>query len=224
MPGSREVLVLHDDGFGTAVAERLGALPSVTTRATPGLPSPGEVPARGVLVLALNQPAPRFEREADRLALARDAFLIPVIASHQAIRLGPVLGPGAHATMDCHYRRTLQHHTSTGSPELHAAYDEVEHRPSAGFLPSLAASAASWTAAVIHRLAEGDPSDLQQVTYFSGTSARIGRHRLTGVHGNARSEATVPVEDRSWQALLPLARELAQDIPAPDAVAEGAAR
>ncbi|WP_340687836.1 hypothetical protein LCL61_17710 [Amycolatopsis coloradensis] len=224
MPGSREVLVLHDEGFGTAVAERLGALPSVTTSATPGLPSPDEVPARSILVLALNQPAPRFEREADRLALARDAFLIPVVASHQAVRVGPVLGPGAHATMDCHYRRTLQHHTTTGSPELQAAYDEVEHRHSVGFLPSLVASASSWATAVIHRLAEGNLSDLQQVAFFSGNSPRIGRHRLTGVHGNARSAAPVPAEDRSWRALLPLARELAQDIPAPDAVTEGAAR
>ncbi|WP_370948435.1 hypothetical protein AB5J62_12835 [Amycolatopsis sp. cg5] len=223
MPASPEVLVLHDEGFGAAVAQRLYPATTKAIRLDE-LPAAEDVPAGGVLVLALDLPAPRFERAADQLALARGTFLVPVVASHQMVRIGPVLGPGARATIDCHYRRSLQHSGATGHAELQAAYDEVETRRSQGFLPSLAAAAAASVTAVIRRIAEADRSDLQQITYLSGTSPRIGRHRLTGVHGNARSASTVSAEDRSWQALLPLARELAHDLSELDAVTEGALR
>ncbi|MFB9903675.1 hypothetical protein [Allokutzneria oryzae] len=227
MPGTRDVLVLHDDGFGTEVATRLAAaLPAVTVRAAhpTDLPAADDIPGEGVLVLALNRAAPRFEQEADLLALSRGAILVPVVAEHQVVRIGPVLGPGAHATVDCYYRRVRQHHLGTGLQELHETYDRSGPRGSHGYLPSVAAAAASWAAAVIRRLAEGDRRDLQQVTLVNGLSPRLSRSRLTGVHGNARSASPVPAADRSWHALLPLARELAQDLSEPDAITEGATR
>ncbi|WP_409180112.1 TOMM precursor leader peptide-binding protein [Amycolatopsis sp. VS8301801F10] len=225
MPGMRDVLVRHDAGFGAEVAARLAAmLPAARREPLDGPLAADDVPPGGVLVLALDQPAPRLERLADELALSRDAVLVPIAAEHQVVRIGPVLGPGAQATVDCYYRRVRQHYYGTGLTELHAAYDRAAARRTDGYLPSTAAAAAALTAALLRRLADGDRSDLQQVTVLSGLAPRLDRARLTGVHGNARSASPVPRADRSWAALLPLARDLARGLSAIDTAAEGAPR
>ena len=81
------------------------------------------MPAGGVLVVALGHTVPSVELLADELVRARSATLVPVVAEQPYLRVGPVLGPSATATIDCFYRRLGQHGRAAGRRELLEAYD-----------------------------------------------------------------------------------------------------
>lgn len=202
------VTVLHTTPFGAHVCDLLvtdlrAAEGRVTARALHREAGPCEkdVPQGGIVVLALGHQTPAVERAADDLARVAGAHLIPVVAEQSLVRIGPVLGPAATATMDCYYRRTLQH---TATPALREVLDALDAQwpvTDLGHLPSTARTAAVLTSEIVRHVTAGLQSDLQQVTMFGAHRPDIGRMRLIGVHGNARSRPVVAERDRSWQLL-----------------------
>lgn len=203
--------ILHATPFGAAVAAAVAArLPGAVAvrrlaRAAP--PRAADVPPGGVLILVLGHTVPSVERLADDLARARSAALVPVVAEQPYVRVGPVLGPAATATVDCFFRRTGQHGRTTGRRELLAAYDEQWPLDGLGHLPSLVPAAAVLAAGAVRRLLAGEVGDLQHVVTLDGLAPGVIRTRLTGVHGNARSRPPVPEADRSWRLLAGPVRE-----------------
>ncbi|WP_432146599.1 hypothetical protein [Streptomyces sp. bgisy084] len=204
-------VVVHTGDFGAAVAtevrRRLPDADAVHTGALPGL----QCPPGGLILLATNRPCVDVELTVDRWAMDQQCFLIPVALEHPFLRIGPVLGPRAHATLDCYRRRLHQHHRDREvrrmAEEQYAA--EAALQPQ-GYLPTLVTLAVSTVLELGRRLADGVDDELQQVRLLDVYTLSTRCSRLVGRHGNARSAPVYAEAERSYRALLPVVRDVAK--------------
>ncbi|WP_409180103.1 hypothetical protein F9C11_26690 [Amycolatopsis sp. VS8301801F10] len=205
-----DILVLHDDDFGAALAARLRmTLPGrVAAARLDDWPDPDALDqliagARHV-VFAWSRPVPRLETAVDRAVLRHRATLLPVVAEAMSVRVGPRLTPDTPATVDCYYRRRAQRagaHARLGT--VHEYFDDHPAGEPAGHLAATVAIAA---AAAAGFLTAGQPGEARLALIHPHTGLSTSSV-LLGVHGNARSRAPFPPGQRTFARLRGIVRD-----------------
>ncbi|MFB9903684.1 hypothetical protein [Allokutzneria oryzae] len=207
------ILVLHDDDFGAAVASRLcSASSDAAAVRLDDWPCPEEldslVATAHQVVFAWSRPVQRLESAVDSAALRHGVTLLPVVAEGMATRVGPLLTPRTPATVDCYYRRRAQRagaHSRLGA--VHTHFDDHPTGEPAGYLAATIATVCGLARHLLRASADEDTADQARLVLVHPLTGEAAGSVLLGVHGNARSRAPFPPEQRTFARLRGIVRD-----------------